>query len=97
MKPHCYECKWRGDVPGDAHSSCHHPAVQGGEGGIMGALVDMLSGKHDAAAATLNIQGDPHGVRMMWFLWPANFDPIWLRNCNGFESKNTPAGTAPPA
>ena len=24
-KPNCYKCIHRGDVPGDAHSQCHHP------------------------------------------------------------------------
>jgi len=22
-----------------------------------------------------------------WFIWPVNFDPVWLENCDGFEPK----------
>lgn len=25
MKPDCYKCKYRGNLPGDAHSCCKHP------------------------------------------------------------------------
>jgi len=37
--------------------------------------------------AELKIKGDPHGIRMGWFVWPVNFDPAWLEICNGFEEK----------
>jgi hypothetical protein len=33
------------------------------------------------------VEGDPHGIRMNWFLWPVNFDPVWLKECNGFSDK----------
>jgi hypothetical protein len=55
----------------------------------IGALVDMLAGKNNAAASTLHIQGNAHGIRHGWFCWPANFDPIWLDNCDGFEINAT--------
>lgn len=40
-KPNCYKCKWRGKVPGSAHSRCEHPIVnslkvEGHERGIRG-------------------------------------------------------------
>lgn len=35
----------------------------------------------------LNIVGSPHGIEHGWFMWPFNFDPTWLLNCNGFEEK----------
>jgi len=38
----------------------------------------------------LKIEGNPHGVKNDWFAWPANFDPTWLVNCNGFVSKEKP-------
>jgi len=30
-KPDCYECEFRGSIPGDAHSSCsnYHASVEG--------------------------------------------------------------------
>lgn len=32
-----------------------------------------------------NVEGDSHGIRMGWFLWPVNFDPTWLVSCDGFS------------
>ena len=29
-KPNCYECRYRGTIPGDAHSCCRHPEVMDG-------------------------------------------------------------------
>jgi len=62
-KPNCYQCKHRGTLVGDCHSSCANH----------GALV----------------VGNPHGIKNGWFVWPFNFDPIWVESCNGFEHKET--------
>lgn len=35
----------------------------------------------------LNIEGNPTAIRGGWFMWPGNFDPVWLENCDGFEQK----------
>ncbi len=34
------------------------------------------------------VEGKPHGIRMGWFFWPFDFDPVWLVKCDGFESKD---------
>lgn len=34
-----------------------------------------------------NIKGHEHGIKNGWFFWPHNFDPVWLQNCEGFESE----------
>lgn len=86
-KPNCYECKWRGEIPGDAHSCCRHPLVKQ-DGNPFGAMVDMLMGKNVEAAKQLGIQGNETGIRRGWFMWPANFDPVWLKSCGGFEPKD---------
>ena len=85
-KPNCYECKYRGSIPGDAHSMCHHPLVKQSSNAF-GALVDMMSGGSILARKQLNIHGNSHGIRKGWFYWPANFDPVWLENCDGFLLK----------
>jgi hypothetical protein len=54
---------------------------------VLRALAEMLQGKFISAGVKLNIQGDPHGIRSGWFMWPANFDPVWLINCDGFEKR----------
>ena len=86
MKANCYECKYRGTIPGDAHSRCDHPKVTQ-DSNPFRALAYMFAGKANQAAIDLDIKGDAYGIRSGWFMWPANFDPIWLRNCNGFTEK----------
>ena len=90
-KPNCYDCKYRGEIPGDAHSCCKHPKVKQDDN-VFGALVDMLSGKNNEAAKALGIKGHPQGIRGGWFMWPATFDPRWLQECSGFEAKHIAVG-----
>jgi len=85
-KPDCYKCKYRGTIPGDAHSSCKHPKVKIDDN-LFGAMVDVFSGKTRKAAEELGIKGNPYGIKSGWFIWPANFDPTWLEACNGFVEK----------
>jgi len=80
MKANCYECKFRGNVPGDAHSCCKYPGNKTG-------LFDYFSPENRDNAEALKIRGNQHGVRSGWFIWPVNFDPVWLENCDGFVSK----------
>ena len=82
----CYQCEYRGTIPGDSHSRCDHPEVEQ-DANMFSALAEMLTGKNDEAARKLNIRGNPHGIRSGWFMWPANFDPTWLENCGGFKDK----------
>jgi hypothetical protein len=92
MKPNCYTCRWRGDVPGDAHSSCQHPKAQATHTHPVNQLAAIL-GKRSGLdgcllsqeATDLHIEAVPHGIRMGWFLWPVNFDPTWLVRCDGYE------------
>jgi len=94
-KPNCYKCKHRRDVPGDAHSRCAHPALGelANENNPFAALVTVLGAKRLRGgfsalevARQLGVKGDAHGIQRGWFLWPANFDPVWLESCKGFES-----------
>lgn len=87
MGAKCYDCKYQGRVPGSAHSSCKHPDLDA-DSNVFGALVEMLSGKFNEVAKKLNIKGNPMGMRNGWFSWPADFDPTWLVNCDGFSGKD---------
>jgi hypothetical protein len=82
VKPNCYKCKYRGGVPGSAHSSCRHPAAS------PIYLLVFTAGKGGFTSPTISIQGNTHGVRSGWFFWPLNFDPVWLEQCTGFEEKS---------
>lgn len=90
-KPDCYNCKWRGTIPGDRHSCCRHPNNKEMLENPFLSLMSILGSarKLDMGQPTtgLNIQGNEHGIRSGWFNWPFNFDPVWLENCDGFEQK----------
>jgi len=80
-KFNCYECKYRGRVAGDAHSCCEYPGNNTG-------MFDFFAKENLVNEDKLNIQGHPQGIKMGWFLWPVNFDPTWLVNCDGFTQKD---------
>ena len=93
MSDACYKCKFRGTIPGDAHSCCNHPRVKNITGGsdMFSALVAVMGNPAEImeAAEELHLRANACGVRNGWFMWPANFDPIWLENCDGFEEKGS--------
>ena len=37
------------------------------------------------ANPSANVSAHQHGVNNGWFMWPFNFDPAWLINCDGFK------------
>lgn len=77
-KADCYQCSYRQNVSGDSHSSCQHPSVAGD-------LIDQTIGMIRGHKGAIQVTGNPAGVKNGWFFWPANFDPIWLESCNGFQ------------
>lgn len=44
---------------------------------------------------TAKVSGNPQGIRRGWFMWPFNFDPVWLALCDGFSAD--PADNKPEA
>ena len=90
-KPDCYDCKYRGELTGSAHSCCEHPnnSLLNNDpllqiASILGSGRHMNLGQFDTG---LGIKGNEHGKRNGWFNWPSNFDPVWLESCNGFKRK----------
>lgn len=97
-KPNCYQCKYRGEIPGNAHSKCLHPMLNGvTEDPILGLLSMMGSrgfrsmgvNMGDELGHLIGVSGDEHGIRSGWFNWPLNFDPVWLQTCDGFEARGS--------
>jgi len=88
-KPNCYKCKYRESVPGSAHSSCIHPANKRDDPAneIMGMFASVGRVAPVKGETTLNVKGDPHGIKSGWFNFPYNFDPCWLEECDGFTEK----------
>lgn len=79
-RPNCYECKYRGSVPGDTHSCCRYPGNKAG-------LLDFFEEMNICNMLKLRISANEHGIRNGWFFWPCNFDPIWLIRCDGYTPK----------
>jgi len=86
MKANCYKCIYRGTIPMDAHSCCKHPEVKI-DTNFFGGMADVLAGKANEAIKKLEIRGTSYGISSGWCVWPANFDPTWLENCNGFKER----------
>ena len=89
----CYSCKHRGDLSGSAHSCCKHPEVAEESSpldnimAIFASVGRVAPSMNPSLMSKLNIQVNEHGVRNGWCIWPLNFDPIWLENCDGYEKK----------
>ncbi len=81
MKPNCYECKYLGTVPGDAHICCKYP-------GTITSILGYYASQNNGIFKKLNIRGNPHGIKSRWFEWPVSYDPTWLENCDGFFKKD---------
>lgn len=86
----CYDCIHRRQVPGSAHSACHHPATASVLTNPQAQLIGLIGRRSgvtlfpSTAANELRIEGAVHGIVNGWFIWPVNFDPVWLVNCEGF-------------
>ena len=91
-KPNCYECIYRGEVSGDAHSCCKHPKAEADKDPLS-SLMSIFAGVGRCAPVispkgviNLNIEANMTGVERGWFNWPYNFDPVWLDACDGFKA-----------
>jgi len=95
----CYRCIHRRALVGSCHSACHHPTTADVHADPTMHLVALLGKRSGVAfincpaATALQIAGVMHGLRHGWFIWPINFDPVWLTRCAGFE----PRPWVPPA
>ena len=91
MQNKCYECEYRGEVPGSAHSRCNHPALASADT-PMNNILSIFAGvgrvpPHMMTKNPIGVTGEPHGIENGWFNFPCNFDPVWLNTCDGFTPK----------
>jgi len=98
-KPNCYKCQYRGDLPGDAHSCCHHPANGPINDDPFLSILAIFGSVGrgpgvNVSGEGLHVRGNPHGIRHSWFNFPLNFDPVWLEECDGFKAKEEPHADA---
>lgn len=91
-KNKCYDCKWRGEIRGDCHSCCEHPSLKEINQNLDAKLMSIFAGVQRVAPVNIsskemNIRASQYGINNGWFNFPFNFDPTWLKNCDGFEMK----------
>jgi hypothetical protein len=83
--PNCYACRYRRPIAGDMHSSCAHPTLTGDMSAQGAAASSVLTtGGAAVGGNALPVSGDPGAIARGFFVWPVNFDPVWLRACSGF-------------
>ena len=91
----CYNCVFRGNVSGSAHSSCNvikNIVEDQAEAKMVELLIAskslMLGFKDRTTQETTHIvELNPHGVKNGWASWPLDFDPIWVEKCQCFRDK----------
>lgn len=87
----CRKCKYRGRAGSNTlHSKCCHPVVDQimSDHDALGIVFDNFSlhNKVTSGLWGLNIEVEPSAVANGWCYWPFNFDPIWVKECNGFKA-----------
>ena len=90
-KPNCYNCIYRGNIPGSAHSRCEHPAFVKFADDPLAQLASILGG-FSVKSNECKVTANPIGIARGWFNHPFNFDPVWLESCTGYTPKETKGG-----
>jgi len=99
MEKSCYKCRFRGEVPGSAHSRCR-VITENTSNKERAMELEILLASHQVEM-TVKDTGDPsvftreepvvklneHGVKNGWAAWPLDFDPIWVQDCRFFTEK----------
>lgn len=71
QKNDCYQCPYRREVRGSAHSECVHPGIANGAITAWGLMNNPTGLEPD-------IKLHPTGINGGWATWPVNFDPVWI-------------------
>jgi hypothetical protein len=88
-RPDCFKCRYRGNVPGSSHLSCHHPVYDDPQIKFLSLL--SAAGQMPGIKITVPgiiVKGNPVGIERGWFTHPVDFDPTWLEECSGFVDKS---------
>lgn len=84
----CYKCKYQKDLTWSAHSECTYSESHG---------VDKINAlwMHMRGLVGDSVVGSEHGIKNGWFMWPVNFDPVWLEKCDFFHDKEDSSAEHP--
>lgn len=90
-KPDCYNCSFRGTVPGSAHSSCKYldDVFEEPDLSMMKTAlsIGMASLKDDDGNEPVTM--NETGINGGWAAWPLDYDPIWVDKCVWYAPINT--------
>lgn len=90
MKKDCYNCKFKGSVPGSAHSRCNViKTLYQSESDLLEIYISV--GKYVITDKNTNepiVKLNEYGVRSGWAMWPVDFDPIWVDSCGFYTEKD---------
>ena len=89
-KTNCYDCKFRGNVLGSAHSRCNLLSSTCSDDSKVFELEILLS-THRVQLTNKEtneplVKLNNHGIVNGWASWPIDFDPVWVEGCV-FETK----------
>lgn len=80
----CYDCKYRREVVGSAHSACAYLEEKTSDKGnakLFGILLAFGETK------VRGIDLHPQGVAGGWASWPIKFDPVWVTRCDYYDQE----------
>ncbi len=84
----CKECIHHRQLENSAHFKCANPAVIDPESEVTSKTLELLGIEPDLKispnAGLLDLTVDIQGLKESKFNWPFDFDPYWVKHCNGF-------------
>ncbi len=84
----CKECIHHRQLENSTHFKCISPLVIDPESNIESETLKLLGIEQDPKLSPnselLDLIVDIEGVMKGKFNWPFNFDPYWVKRCNGF-------------
>jgi len=79
MKKNCYNCKFKGNIAGDAHISCNYPKLnQTQKINISSLLLITPEQGIQVLKDNFGFSVSTHPIVSGWFNFPINFDPNWI-------------------
>lgn len=80
----CYSCKYRKNVPGDAHIQCGYPLLKSNDRITISMMaIAQPEAFNQVVKENFGFTADIGGLRSGYFCFPENFDPTWMfGECN---------------
>lgn len=83
-KRSCHTCKYKKNIPGDAHFQCAYPLMDAKTSSIL-SLASIANPRafNQEVKRMFGFTASEHGLQSGWFSFPSNFSPTWMEGeCN---------------